>query len=193
MKELSLNILDIVQNSIRAKADEIEISVNESAANDVYQISIIDNGNGIAVEILDKITDPFITTRTKRRMGMGLPLLEYHAKLTGGGLEVNSRVGEGTEVIATFSYSHIDRQPLGDIVSVLIVLIAANPGINFIYRHSTDKGEYRFSTKETKEYLGIETLNEHPLLEEIGWMIGENLKNINASGFELKERNKVAF
>jgi hypothetical protein len=193
MKELSLNILDIVQNSIRAKADEILIKINESPANDIYQIIITDNGSGIPEEILQNITDPFVTTRTKRRMGLGLSLLEYHAQLTGGGLEINSKVGKGTEVTASFSFGHIDRQPLGDIVSILIVLMASNPGINFIYKHSTDKGEYRFSSEETKEYLEVESLYDRTLLEEIGWMIGENLKAIEASGFELKERNKVAF
>jgi len=193
MKELSLNILDIAQNSIRAKADEISITINESPANDIYQITIKDNGSGIPEEMLQNITDPFVTTRTKRRMGLGLSLLEYHAQLTGGGLEINSKVGKGTEVTASFSFGHFDRQPLGDIVSILIVLMASNPGINFIYIHSTDKGEYRFSSKETKEYLEVETLYDRTLLEEIGWMIGENLKGIEASGFELKERNKVVF
>jgi hypothetical protein len=191
MKELSLNILDIVQNSIRAKADEILIKINESFANDIYQIKITDNGTGIPQEILQNITDPFVTTRTKRRMGLGLSLLEYHAELTGGGLEINSKAGEGTEVIASFAFKHIDRQPLGDIVGILIIMIAANPGINFIYTHNTDKGEYRFSSKETKEFLEVNTLNEMSLLEEIGWMIGENLKEIEVSGFELRKRNKV--
>lgn len=193
MKELSLNILDIVQNSIRAKADQITIMINESPANNIYQIIITDNGSGIPEELLENITDPFVTTRTKRRMGLGLSLLEYHAQLTGGGLEINSKVGKGTEVTASFSFSHVDRQPLGDIVSILVVLMASNQDINFIYKHSTDKGEYRFSSKETKEYLEVDSLYDRSLLEELGWMIGENLKEIEASGFQLKERNKVVF
>jgi hypothetical protein len=191
MKELSLNILDIVQNSIRAKADEISIEINESLSSDLYRISVRDNGTGIPEEILQDITDPFITTRTKRRMGLGLALLKYHAELTGGGLEIGSQVGKGTSVTATFSHKHFDRQPLGDIVSVLIMLIASNPVIEFIYSHKTEKGEYRFSSKETKEYLEVDTLFERNLIEEIGWMIGENLNEISASGFILKKRNEV--
>jgi len=193
MKELSLNILDIVQNSIRAKAGEISIEINESIINDLYQIIIKDNGYGIPEDLMRNITDPFVTTRTRRKMGLGLSLLKYHAELTGGGLEINSEVGKGTEVKTNFSFRHIDRQPLGDIVSIIVILMAANKDINFIYCHRTDNGEYRFSSKETKEFLEVDTLNERNLLEDLGWMIGENLKEIKVSGFELKERNKVAF
>jgi hypothetical protein len=187
MKSLSLNILDIVQNSIRAKADEIRITIFESVAENIYRITIVDNGTGIPGEIIGNVTDPFVTTRTTRKIGMGLPLLKYHAGLTGGGLSVKSQQGEGTEVIATFSFSHLDRQPLGDITGVLIILIAANPGVDFLYCHTTDMGEYIFSTKETKEYLGIDTLYEKSLLDDIGGMIAENMKEIGATGFYYKE------
>lgn len=187
MKSLSLNILDIVQNSIRAKADKISISILESATEDIYCITIKDNGNGIPDEIIANVTDPFVTTRTTRKIGMGLPLLKHHAELTGGRLNIKSKQGEGTEVTAAFSFSHLDRQPLGDIIGVLIILVAANPGVDFIYDHTTDAGCYIFSTKETKEYLGIDTLYEKSLLDDIGVMITENLKTIGATGFEYKE------
>ena len=167
MKTLSLNILDIVQNSIRAKADEISVTIDESASADRYLITITDNGNGIPEEILKNVTDPFVTTRTRRRMGLGLALLKYHAELTGGGLEIVSGSGTGTKVYASFSNSHIDRQPLGDIAGVLMILIASNPEIDFTYFHHTDKGEYRFNTGETKEYLETDTLNDRILLEGI--------------------------
>ncbi len=186
MKELSLNILDIVQNSIRAKANEISIIVYESEFDDIYRITIEDNGTGISPEILKNVTDPFVTTRTKRKMGLGLSLMKYHAELAGGRLEIESTEGKGTVVKATFSYKHVDRQPLGDITGVLIILLAANQGINFNYLHTTEKGEYRFSSLETRQYLEVETLYDRSLLNEIGNMIGENLKGINASGFELK-------
>jgi hypothetical protein len=190
MKELSLNILDIVQNSVRAMANEILIEVKESIGSDLYQIVITDNGNGIPDKILKNVTDPFVTTRTKRKMGLGLPLLKYHAELTGGGLVVNSRLGKGTEVKATFLFGHIDRQPLGDITGVLTIMLATNPGINFIYRHITDKGEYLFSSKETKEYLETDSLTDINLLKQISGMIRENLKEIEASGIDYKEFNK---
>jgi signal transduction histidine kinase len=188
MKALSLNILDIVQNSIRANASEISIDIKESIPEDLYRITIIDNGTGISEEILENVTDPFVTTRTKRKMGLGLPLLKYHAELTGGSLEIKSEKGKGTVVTATFSNSHVDRQPLGDIIGVFVILIAANPDIDFIYRHITERGEYRFSSKETKEFLEVDTLYENVLLEDIGCMIGENLKEIEVSGFTYKEK-----
>jgi len=187
MITLSLNILDIVQNSIRAKADEISIEINESPRTDLFRIAITDNGSGIPVELLGKVTDPFVTSRTKRRMGLGLPLLKYHAELTGGSLEVDSVKDKGTKVTALFSFSNIDRQPLGDITGVLKILIAANPDINFIYRHITDKGEFIFSSEETKQYLEIESLTDNSLMDDIVCMIGENLKEIDVSGYIFKE------
>jgi len=187
MKELSLNILDIVQNSIRAKADEISIEIIELPSSDQYRIIIIDNGTGIPEEIIDTVTDPFVTTRTKRRMGLGLPLLKYHAELTGGNLAVKSGRCGGTEVKATFSCKHIDRQPLGDIAGVIVMLIASNENISFIYYHMTDKGEYIFSTDEVKEYLGVGTLADRILLDDLRSIINENLKEIEASGIDFKE------
>jgi hypothetical protein len=190
MKELSLNILDIVQNSIRAKANEISVEIIESVVTDIYRIIIKDNGTGIPDEILKNVTNPCITTRTRRRMGLGLPLLEYHAKITGGSMKIESDTGKGTSIRVDFSNSHIDRQPLGDITGVLLLLLASNPAINFIYIHNTDAGEYRFSSKETMEYLETESLNERNLLEDIGNMINENLKEIEASGIDFKELNR---
>jgi DNA mismatch repair ATPase MutL len=186
MKTLALNILDIVQNSIRAGADEICISITESAADDFYQIIIADNGNGIPSSMLNKITDPFVTTRTTRKIGMGLALLRHHAELAGGTIKIISGEGTGTQVKAVMSFSHIDRQPLGDITGVLGILIAANQDINFIYRHNTENGEYLFSSEETKRYLEVETLYGTDLLNDIGAMINENLVAIKVSGLELK-------
>jgi anti-sigma regulatory factor (Ser/Thr protein kinase) len=187
MKEISLNILDIVQNSLRAGAVKISIEIKESAMTDIYRIVVTDNGNGIPADILDKVTDPFVTTRTKRKMGLGLPLLKYHAELTGGTLSIESDPGKGTRVAASFSLKHIDRQPLGDITGVLILLLASNPAIGLTYQHTTDLGEYRFSSSETKAYLEVDTLNERGLLDQIGNLISENLKEISASGIEFKK------
>lgn len=187
MKELSLNILDIVQNSIRAKADEISIEVIELSSSDQYRIIIIDNGSGIPEELLETVTNPFVTTRIKRRMGLGLPLLKYHAELTGGNLVIKSGICRGTEVKATFSCKHIDRQPLGDIAGVIVMLIASNEQISFIYYHMTEKGEYIFSTDEVKDYLEVETLCDRILLNDLRSVINENLREIEASGIDFKE------
>lgn len=185
MKTLALNILDISQNSIRAMADEIYIGIVESPEKDLYQIVIEDNGKGIPPDILKNVANPFVTTRTKRRMGMGLALLKYHSELTGGTIEVISKEGKGTKVKAVMSFKHIDRQPLGDITGVIRILMAGNQEINFIYRHTTDAGEYRFSSDETKKYLEVERLYDADLLDNISSMINENLKEIKVSGLEL--------
>jgi DNA mismatch repair ATPase MutL len=189
MKTLSLNILDIVQNSVRAKASEIFIGIKESKQEDLFEIVIDDNGSGMTEKMVTRVTDPFVTTRTTRKIGMGLALLKYHANLTGGELLIDSQEGKGTNVIADFSLSHVDRQPLGDIAGVMTILMSANPEIDFLYNHKTDEGEYRFSSKETKEFLRIDNFSEYQLLEDIKEMINQNLNDINASDF--KEKNSL--
>jgi len=190
MKSLALNILDIVQNSLRAEADDIKIFISEFAGRDLYTIVIEDNGSGIPPGILKNVTDPFVTTRTKRRMGLGLALLKQHASIAGGKLEITSERGSGTIVTASFINSHLDRQPLGDIAGVMKILMASNPAVNFTFKHSTDIGEFVFSSKETKEYLEIETFNDSTLLNDIESLINTNLLEINAGGIEHKVINQ---
>jgi hypothetical protein len=186
MKTLALNILDIAQNSIRAGADEISISITESDKDNLYQIIINDNGKGIPPQMLANVTDPFVTTRVTRRMGMGLALLKYHSELAGGNIEVISEEGKGTKVKSVMSFGHIDRQPLGDITGVLRILMASNQEINFTYRHITESGEFRFSTDETKKFLEVDKLYDTDLLDDINAMIYENLLIIRVSGLEVK-------
>lgn len=181
MTSLSLNILDIVQNSIRAGARLITIDITESIKKDSLEIMIEDNGYGIPEEILEKVTDPFVTTRTTRKIGLGLPLLKQHANMAGGDVEIKSVKDKGTKVTASFKLSHLDRQPMGDIAGVVTILIAANPKIDFLYRHTTDKGKYEFSTSETKEVLEVNSFNNNELLENIKEMIKFNLDEIGVS------------
>jgi len=181
MLTIALNILDIAQNSIRAKASEISVVITESKLQDLFEVIIRDNGEGIPSEIKDRVTDPFVTTRTTRKTGMGLPLLKFQSGLAGGDLTVDSCEGKGTRVRATFALSHIDRQPLGDIAGVMTILMTANPGIDFLYGHKTDTGEYNFSSKEIRDYLGINDFNDSRLLADIREMINQNLNDIDAS------------
>lgn len=181
MTELALNILDIVQNSVRAGASEVTIGIEESAQSDKLEVTVRDNGRGIPPEILEVVEDPFTTTRTTRKTGLGIPLLKYHAELTGGNIEIRSAQGKGTEVTARFGYSHIDRQPVGDITGVLIILISANPEIDFLYTHRTDSGEYSFSTSEARKVLETDNLTDYSLLQDLKAMIKENLGTIGVS------------
>ena len=151
MEDLSLHILDIVENSIRAKASRIEIKVVEDIRKDLLTIEIKDDGQGIDEETIKKVRDPFFTTRTTRKVGLGLPLLSQAARESGGDVEIESKVGRGTRVKATFGYSHIDRKPLGNIETTLTTLIAGNPAVDFIYEHKKDEIEYRLDTKEIRD------------------------------------------
>lgn len=148
MEDLSLHILDVVENSIEANASKIEIKIVEREKKDLLEIEIKDNGRGMNKETVNKVLDPFYTTRTTRRVGMGLSLLAQAARESNGDFEINSKVGRGTEVKATFQYSHIDRKPIGDMKNTLITLMVSHPEINFIYEHQDEDGNYVLDSKE---------------------------------------------
>jgi hypothetical protein len=159
MEELSLHILDIVENSIAAKADKIEIRIREDKKKDLLSIVIIDNGTGMDKETVRKALDPFYTTKKVRRFGLGLPLLSEAAKAANGRLSVKSKVGEGTRIKADFQRSHIDRQPLGNIGQTIETLVIGNPEIDLIFVHKKNNQRYRFDTKKLKACLEETPIN----------------------------------
>lgn len=179
MKELSLHILDIVQNSIRAKATLIEIDVCEDTIKDVLTIEIKDNGRGMDNETVGKVKDPFFTTRKTRKVGLGLPLFEQAAKSCGGKLEIFSKVGEGTTIRASFIRSHIDRAPLGDMASTVVLLVATNPEQDFIYRHRVDDREFVFDTRRIKKIIQDVPISNPMVIDWIKSFLEGNLKEIN--------------
>ena len=178
MKNLSLHILDIIQNSIRAKASLIELEIFENLKENVFKIIIKDNGIGIEKEKLNKILDPYYTSRKTRNVGLGLSLFKQNAERTGGFLKIYSKLGTGTVVKIMFEYNNIDRPILGDISGVVTLLVASNPNIEFIYKHKTDKGEYFFNSKEIKKILENVSINEPKVIRFLKEMINENLQNI---------------
>jgi len=135
LEDLSLHILDIAENSVRAGADLIQITIDEDIEKDILTIEIEDNGEGMDEETLEKVTDPFFTSKTLRKVGLGVSLLKEAARMTGGDLEITSSPGEGTNLRATFQYSHIDRKPIGDMTATMITLIFGNRDTRFIYSH----------------------------------------------------------
>lgn len=149
MEDLSLHILDIAENSISASARRIEIRIEEDTGRDMLTIEIKDDGKGLDEQTLQKALDPFFTTRTTRRVGLGLPLLAQAARQTDGKIELASQPGQGTTVKATFSLSHLDRQPMGDIQETIRTLVAGHPEIDFLYEHKTNDSIYHFDTRET--------------------------------------------
>ena len=154
MEELSLHILDLVENCIAAGAKCVEIRVRENRQEDLLSIEIADDGSGMSDGMLQTARDPFFTTRTTRRVGLGLPLFEQAAKMAGGELQIESRPGVGTKVTGVFRHSHLDRQPLGDIAGTLVTLVVGNPQIDFIYLQETDDSEIAFSSRDVKAQLG---------------------------------------
>lgn len=150
MEDLSLHILDIAENSVSAGAKRVEIVIHEDAKNDLLTVEINDDGSGMDEETIKKAHDPFFTTKTTRRVGLGIPLLAQAAREAGGYIEITSKKGQGTHIKATFQYGHIDRKPLGDIEETLKTLIIACPGVNFVFEHKAGDNVTRFDTTAGK-------------------------------------------
>ena len=178
MKELSLHILDIIQNSIAAGADCVETLIYKNISENVFQIKIEDNGKGMESSKAFESLDPFVTSRKTRDVGMGLPLLRQSARLCGGELNISSVPGEGTVVEAEFINDHIDRPPLGNIVETFVSLIAVNPHIDFIYRHKINENEFIFSTLKIKDKLDEVKINNSEILSWIRDYLRENLQKL---------------
>ena len=175
MRELSLNVMDVAQNSVRAKASLVTITVDESDKDDFLQISIADDGCGMTEEQVQQVIDPFFTTRTTRKVGLGLPLLRMAAEMTGGTMEVQSRHRDahpddhGTEVTAVFHTDHIDCPPVGDLVATVTTLIQGHPDTDFYFRHAFGDTEVELDTRQLREVLGEVSLAEFEVLQ---WITG---------------------
>lgn len=154
LPELSLNILDIANNSIRAGADLVEIEVRIHKMMDVILIKISDNGCGMTDEQISKVGDPFFTTRNTRDVGLGIPFLKQAAEMTGGNLLIESIPANGTIINASFGLSHIDRMPLGDMCSTIYTLLLANQAIDFIYIYECNGKEFQLDTRSLRQILG---------------------------------------
>lgn len=181
MKELSLNILDITKNSVTAGAKNIGISLVEDEKG-IMTLSITDDGCGMSAETLEKVSNPFYTTRTTRKVGMGIPLLTLAAEQTGGGVNIVSSTApedHGTTISATFDTTSIDYTPLGDVVETVCLLIQGNPEIDFNFIHKTPKVDVSLSTKELREVLGEDvSLAEYEVLEWIKGFLSEQYNNV---------------
>lgn len=146
-------MLDVAQNSVAAGAKSIDMILEENAQH-LCCLAVADNGKGMSPEFLANVTDPFTTTRTTRKVGMGLPLLRMMAEQTGGRLEIESEVGVGTTVTVWFQANHIDCPPLGDMPSTVALLIQGAPDVEWTYRHTTPKGTFTLDTRELRTVLG---------------------------------------
>jgi len=178
LRELALHILDIAENSISAGASRIRISINEDLDNDLLEIEIEDNGKGMNEETLEKITDPFITSRTTRRVGLGIPFFKAAAEACEGSFNITSKLGEGTNVQAVFKHSHIDRMPLGDISSTIHTLIIGTPDVNWIFEYNVNETRFHFDDEPIKQTLDGVPLSEPSVMRFIREMINEGIHDV---------------
>lgn len=175
MNNLSFHITDIAANSIRAGATRLVLDIQEDAPLIIFRIS--DNGCGMDAETLAKVTDPFYTTRTTRKVGLGLPFLIQNAEQTGGNVRIISQPGKGTEVTAHFFSSHIDCPPWGNLPQTIALLICGTPGVNICFTYQKEGISFSFSTVEIKEVLDGIPLSHPKVISWLTQMIEENLKS----------------
>jgi hypothetical protein len=181
MNELALHILDIAQNSIRANAGLIEITIAEKPDSNLLYMEIKDNGKGMNPQQAEQAADPFFTSRTKRKVGLGLPLLKHNAELTEGSFQLYSEENEGTQLQVNFGFHHIDRPVLGDIAGTLLILAANEKQTDIRYLHETPKGQFEFDTRDVKKELDGIPLSAPEIRKFLNEMIRENLEQIQIS------------
>lgn len=184
MKDLSMHIIDIMQNSIEAGATEIRLLISECTVQDCFSIEITDNGRGMSAEILAKATDPFFTSRKTRQIGLGIPLLKAAAERCEGEMILDSTPGKGTSIRATFRHSHIDRAPLGNIVDTIVNTIMSSPDLNLSFRHRINDREITFDAAELRTQLEDVPLNNQAV---INW-----IKNFLTDSYNEIQRNNGA-
>lgn len=181
MKELSLHVYDLMENSTAANAKDITLTITDSIVRNDFHFVIEDNGKGMSPEFMAKVTDPYTTTRTTRKVGLGLPLIKMNTENCGGGMKLESEVGKGTRLEFWFLHNHWDRPPMGDLAGTLVMLLSQHEDIHFIFRYITDQGDFELDTAEVKEVLGGMSMNDIAIIRYLKEMITENLKEIGAN------------
>jgi len=181
LPEISLNILDVAQNAMRAKATKVEIRLEADTELDLLQIWIQDNGYGMTSKQMEQVTDPFFTTRTTRKVGLGIPFFREAALATGGKFDMESTLGKGTVVHATFILSHIDRMPLGNMVDTMYTLILMHQKVEFIYTYCVDKRSFVLDTNDFKEILGEVPFETPEVSNYIKDFLKINMEEVNGN------------
>lgn len=188
MRELSLHILDILQNSIEAGAHHLDLQINESTSTNRLVISIEDNGRGMDRQTVERVVDPFFTTRTTRQVGLGIPLFKAAAQLCNGNLIITSTPGAGTRVVAEFQRDHLDRAPLGDIKSTILSVILANQTCDLRYSHRMDERCFEFDTAEMCQILGEIPFTEPRVRKWLDEYLQQGYDQLNGTSNEYNSR-----
>jgi hypothetical protein len=171
LRELALHLLDIAENSVSAKADTIRIRVDENHATDRLRMSVEDNGAGMSADMVARVTDPFVTSRTTRKVGLGIPLLKAAAEGCEGGLDIQSQIGQGTCVAVEFQLSHIDRMPLGNLAATILTLVVGSPEVHWIFNYTVDGQTFEFDDQPVKEALDGVPLSDPDILKYLREML----------------------
>jgi hypothetical protein len=179
MRELSMHILDVVQNSLTAGASFITIHIDESPVQNLLKIEITDNGKGIEPDMIQTVTDPFYTTRSSRKVGLGLSLFQAATQRSGGDFLITSGPGQGTTVLAVFQYNDIDRAPLGNITDTIIALVVGNPGVDFCYHHQYEAKAFTFDTRELSQHISRSELGTPILAVKLQEYLSDELNELN--------------
>ena len=178
MRDLSLHLLDIIQNALKAGASRIEIRIDANLMQDRLSVDIIDNGCGMSEEMLESVTDPFMTSRTTRSVGLGVPLFREAATITGGAFEIHSTLGVGTHVRAAFVISSIDRLPIGDLADTFVGLVLSDPDRTYVIAFSAGEERFELDLDEVRQTLIDVPLNDPLVLDWIQGVIQEQQRTI---------------
>jgi len=178
VRELSLHLLDIAENSIAAGAKKITMSIEENSSTDLLKLKVIDDGRGMDQDTVKKVIDPFVTSRTTRKVGLGIPLLKEAAEACNGSLDLSSELGKGTALVVTFQNSHIDRMPLGDIPTTFLNLLVSNPVVHWIFIYRINDKEFFFDDEEIKTTLGDVPLTEPEILKVVREIIDTGISEV---------------
>lgn len=177
MRELSLNILDVAENSLKAGADTIKIDVEFLREENKLTVRVSDNGCGMTGEQIKHVTDPFYTTRTTRKVGLGVPLFKMAAEMSGGSFEISSVVNEGTSLTAIFKTDNVDFVPLGDIASTVELLCVSNPDVNIAFTESDENDTFSFESQKIRDILGDVPMDAPEVRKWIREYLTENTEN----------------
>lgn len=177
MRDISLHILDIAENAVRANASLIRIDIMLDPTKDLLTVCIDDNGCGMSEEMLQSVKDPFSTSRKTRSVGLGVPLITASCEKTGGTLTISSEPGKGTRLTAAYRYSHIDRPPIGDVAQTLYTLTLLNPHIDFVLNAEAG-ASFKFDTREVKQKLGEVPINSPEVLTFLDGYLHEGMKQV---------------
>ena len=175
MEDISSHIMDVVTNSLSAKAKNIDISVTKYVKKGILTLAIKDDGTGMDSDTTKKVQDPFFSTKTGRKVGLGIPLLKGTAETTGGTFSLTSKIGKGTEVAASFDLNHPDLPPIGNLKDTIFVLVIGNSEVDFTFTYLTDEKEFILETKKVKQLLDGVPINHPEVINFLSNYLDENM------------------